>query len=96
MKFKIILPTIFLVIILGFRQEKESIPELGIVYRLDQDSLVYVSGFRYWYFFKVYLLCEIIFSNSFTSASVGIVNGGRTSPALLPIIFAPAFIKLTA
>ena len=46
MKYKIILPTIFLVIILGFRQEKGSIPELGIVYRLDQDSLVYASGFR--------------------------------------------------
>ena len=46
MKFKIILPAIFLLVVLGFRQEKETIPQLGIVYRLDQDSLVYASGFR--------------------------------------------------
>jgi len=46
MKFKIILPIIFLLIVLGFRQKKESMPQLGICYRLDQDSLVYASGFR--------------------------------------------------
>jgi sugar phosphate isomerase/epimerase len=48
MKFKIriILPAIFLVVVFGFRQKKESIPQLGIVYRLEQDSLVYASGFR--------------------------------------------------
>ena len=46
MKIKIILPAIFLLLVFGFRQEKESTPQLGIVYRLDQDSLVYASGFR--------------------------------------------------
>jgi sugar phosphate isomerase/epimerase len=46
MNFKILLPAIFLLVIFGFRQEKESVPQLGIVYRLEQDSLVYASGFR--------------------------------------------------
>ena len=46
MKFKIIVPAIFLFVLFGFRQEKEAIPQLGICYRLDQDSLVYASGFR--------------------------------------------------
>ena len=43
MKFKILLSVLLL---FGFRQEKESIPQLGIVYRLDQDSLIYASGIR--------------------------------------------------
>jgi len=46
MKFKIIVPAIFLFVVFGFRQEKESFPQLGICHRLDQDSLVYASGFR--------------------------------------------------
>jgi sugar phosphate isomerase/epimerase len=46
MKFKIILPTIFLTLAFGFSRQKESIPQLGIVARLEQDSLVYASGFR--------------------------------------------------
>jgi hypothetical protein len=46
MKFKIIAPAIFLLVVFGFRKEKESVPQLGICYRLDQDSLVYASGFR--------------------------------------------------
>ena len=45
-KIRIILPAIFLIVVLGFRQEKEITPQLGICYRLDQDSLVYASGFR--------------------------------------------------
>jgi sugar phosphate isomerase/epimerase len=46
MKFKIILPAIFLTLAFGFSRQKESIPQLGIVARLEQDSLVYASGFR--------------------------------------------------
>ena len=46
MKFKIIVPAIFLFVVFGFRQEKKSFPQLGICHRLDQDSLVYASGFR--------------------------------------------------
>lgn len=46
MKFKIIVPAIFLVVGFSYRQKENSIPQLGIVYRLEQDSLVYASGFR--------------------------------------------------
>ena len=46
MKFKVIFAAIFLFVFFGFRQDIESIPQLGIVYRLDHDSLIYASGFR--------------------------------------------------
>lgn len=48
MKFKIgiILSVIFLFVLFGFMPGKKSIPRLGIVAPLEQDSLVYASGFR--------------------------------------------------
>lgn len=46
LKTGIILFSALLIIILGFKSKNNSIPQLGIVYRLDQDSLVYASGFR--------------------------------------------------
>ena len=44
--FGVILPAIFLLVAFGFGQKKKQIPRLGIVYRLESDSLVYASGFR--------------------------------------------------
>ncbi len=48
MKFKIwILPAvIFLIVLFGFMPAKKSIPRLGIVAPIEQDSLIYASGFR--------------------------------------------------
>ncbi len=48
MKFKIthIIHAICLIIISGFAQMKQPIPELGMVAPLEQDSLVYSAGFR--------------------------------------------------
>jgi sugar phosphate isomerase/epimerase len=48
MKHKIvfILSTMFFALLVGFIPAKKSIPSLGIVSSLDQDSLVYASGFR--------------------------------------------------
>ena len=48
MKHKIILilSTLFFVLLFGFMPAKKLIPSLGIVSSLDQDSLVYASGFR--------------------------------------------------
>jgi sugar phosphate isomerase/epimerase len=47
MNFRNIFPPIFLLVIFGFSKQKETIPQLGIVYRLESDSLVYSSGFRF-------------------------------------------------
>lgn len=48
MRFKInsILFAILVNVIFGFSRDEESIPQLGIVYSLEQDSLIYASGFR--------------------------------------------------
>src|SRR5688572_33240226 len=48
MKFKngIIVSTILFVFSFGFITKEETIPQLGIVSRLEQDSLVYAAGFR--------------------------------------------------
>ena len=48
MKFKIsiLLSVICLVVLLGFIPDREPIPRLGIVAPLEQDSLIYASGFR--------------------------------------------------
>ncbi len=48
MKFKIaiLLSSIVLVFLSGFISGKEKIPKLGIVAPLEQDSLVYASGYR--------------------------------------------------
>lgn len=48
MKFKIgiFLSAIFLVVLFGFIPGKEPIPRLGIVAPIEQDSLIYASGFR--------------------------------------------------
>lgn len=48
MKFKngIIVSVILFVFSFGFITNKERIPQLGIVFRLEQDSLVYAAGFR--------------------------------------------------
>lgn len=48
MKHKIIfiLSTLFFALLFGFKLNIESIPSLGIVASLEQDSLVYASGFR--------------------------------------------------
>jgi sugar phosphate isomerase/epimerase len=42
----IILPAIFLVVLFGFMPGKKAIPKLGIVAPIEQDSLIYASGFR--------------------------------------------------
>ncbi len=46
LKIRLLLSAIFFIVLFGFMPGKESIPQLGIVYRLEQDSLVYSSGFR--------------------------------------------------
>ena len=48
MKLKIVFlsSAILLVILFGFIPGKESIPQLGIIIPLEQDSLVYAAGFR--------------------------------------------------
>jgi sugar phosphate isomerase/epimerase len=48
MKYKIgiALPVIFLLVAFGSGQKKKQIPQLGIVYRLESDSLIYAAGFR--------------------------------------------------
>jgi len=48
MKFKnlIIISVVLLIFSFGFITKKESIPQIGIVFRLEQDSLIYASGFR--------------------------------------------------
>ena len=48
MKFSngIIASFILFVFSFGFIPKKEAIPQLGIVFRLEQDSLVYSAGFR--------------------------------------------------
>jgi hypothetical protein len=42
----IIVSAILFVFSFGFIRKEEAIPQLGIVFRLEQDSLVYASGFR--------------------------------------------------
>ena len=44
-KIRTFLQAIFFIGLFGFTSNKESPPHLGIVYRLEQDSLIYVSGF---------------------------------------------------
>lgn len=48
MKFKIaiLFSVLFLAVLFGFVPGKKSIPHLGIVAPIEQDSLVYASGFR--------------------------------------------------
>jgi sugar phosphate isomerase/epimerase len=46
LKTGIILAAIFPVVLSGFISPKEKIPKIGIVAPLEQDSLVYASGFR--------------------------------------------------
>ncbi|MBC7887419.1 MAG: sugar phosphate isomerase/epimerase [Ferruginibacter sp.] len=48
MKFNIglLLSAIFLMVLPGFIMPEKSIPRLGIIAPLDQDSLIYASGFR--------------------------------------------------
>ena len=48
MKFKtsILVSVTLLIFSFGFIPKRNNIPQLGIVFRLDQDSLVYASGFR--------------------------------------------------
>jgi len=46
LKIKLLFSAIFFAVLFGFRQEEKSVPQLGIVSRLEQDSLVYASGFR--------------------------------------------------
>jgi len=48
MKYKngIVVSTILFVFSFGFITKEEAIPELGVVFRLEQDSLVYSAGFR--------------------------------------------------
>jgi sugar phosphate isomerase/epimerase len=45
-KFILILLSFLVLSCLGFIQQKESIPILGVVGRIEQDSLIYASGFR--------------------------------------------------
>lgn len=45
-KIGILLSTIFLIVLFGFIPAKKSIPRLGIVAPIEQDSLIYASGFR--------------------------------------------------
>src|SRR5436189_5464627 len=45
-KIRIILPVIFLFLLFGFTPGKKPIPRLGIVAPIEQDSLIYASGFR--------------------------------------------------
>jgi sugar phosphate isomerase/epimerase len=46
LKIGIILSAIFPVVLSGFMPDKKSIPRLGIVAPLEQDSLIYAAGFR--------------------------------------------------
>ena len=46
MKFKTLIIFSALFFLFGFVPRKKSIPRLGIVAPLEQDSLVYASGFR--------------------------------------------------
>jgi sugar phosphate isomerase/epimerase len=46
LKIGILLYAIFLFLLFGFMPRKKSIPNLGIVAPLEQDSLIYASGFR--------------------------------------------------
>jgi sugar phosphate isomerase/epimerase len=46
LKARIILFSALLIVVLGFKSKNYSAPQLGIVSRLEQDSLVYASGFR--------------------------------------------------
>ncbi|MGZ8524515.1 MAG: sugar phosphate isomerase/epimerase family protein [Chitinophagaceae bacterium] len=46
LKIGIVLTAIFIFLLLGFMPRKKSIPKLGIVAPLEQDSLIYASGFR--------------------------------------------------
>lgn len=45
-KTRIFLCTIFLVMLCGFMRSKKSIPTLGIVAPIEQDSLIYAAGFH--------------------------------------------------
>jgi sugar phosphate isomerase/epimerase len=45
-KIRIILSLIFLFLLFGFAPGKKPIPRLGIVAPIEQDSLIYASGFR--------------------------------------------------
>ncbi len=46
LKTGVLLSVMLLVLLLGFSPGKESIPQLGIVAPLEQDSLIYASGFH--------------------------------------------------
>ena len=46
LKIGILLYAIFFFLLFGFMPRKKSIPDLGIVAPLEQDSLIYASGFR--------------------------------------------------
>ena len=46
LKIGILLTAIFIFLLFGFMPRKKSIPDLGIVAPLEQDSLIYASGFR--------------------------------------------------
>lgn len=46
LKIGILLYAIFLFLLFAFMPRKKSIPDLGIVAPLEQDSLIYASGFR--------------------------------------------------
>ncbi len=46
LKIGILLTAIFIFLLFGFMPRKKSIPKLGIVAPLEQDSLIYASGFR--------------------------------------------------
>jgi sugar phosphate isomerase/epimerase len=46
LKIGILLSAIFIVVLFGFVQSKQPVPRLGIIARLEQDSLIYASGFR--------------------------------------------------
>ncbi len=45
-KIGVIGPAILFVVLFGFVPEKESIPKLGIIAPLEQDSLIYAAGYR--------------------------------------------------
>jgi sugar phosphate isomerase/epimerase len=46
LKIRLLFSVVIFVVLFGFIPVKEPIPQLGIVYRLESDSLVYASGFR--------------------------------------------------
>lgn len=46
MNFRIVLLFTSVILISGFTPKKNQMPNLGIVASLEQDSLVYASGFR--------------------------------------------------